>query len=508
VPGGSEAVVADSWDTPFPGVVLNLETRTDWDGLHQLYARGINNAPLTRCLQVAEQNGARRAVVETRYIDPDYRSEYTAFYARSFANFPDSAHRIHFFKSREVNSENLTTLPDDPGYLGYMVIRPLRITGAVGRTMLTPPPDLASRVRTAVEEVVHFFGQPLCVRAVPFMQQDGQFGRCAHIAVWVCHYTAYLRHEVTRRPVAYFSVSSNPSLGTGRTLPVDGLTVPEILVLLRLLEMHVKHYSVRKMIDNDRASTWLPRVRPTLEARIARINRRFMDSGLPYIVVAQEQFGRRLSLEKHSFVVCGYVRDNTSTHLVVNDDQRGPYISVDSVRAGRSKIGASDFNWEQLIVPLPEKLWMTGETAERMGSVMMIGAARLAARSIPAAQKVVDKHDAGRLRLCTYAIRNNAFKQSVRERFKGDPIIVEMYNLARLSRYVWVVEIIDNDLRNDGSSEYVVGEIVFDPTSGNSDPVPLVTRLPGVISIRVGEDETITVPTSDASVTSGGTHTW
>jgi hypothetical protein len=46
-------------------------------------------------------------VVETRYVDLDYRSEYSGFFSRTFANHPDSAHRLHFFRD-EIRSEDLT----------------------------------------------------------------------------------------------------------------------------------------------------------------------------------------------------------------------------------------------------------------------------------------------------------------------------------------------------------------------------------------------------------------
>ena len=110
------------------------------------------------------------AVVETRYLDADYRSEFSSLYSKTFAHHEDSTHRIHFFQS-ELDPDRLWDLPIAPGYLGFMNIRP-RVRGVVGRTMLMPPERIRQAVRTAVEETVMFFGQPLVVRAVPFMQQD------------------------------------------------------------------------------------------------------------------------------------------------------------------------------------------------------------------------------------------------------------------------------------------------------------------------------------------------
>lgn len=47
----------------------------------------------------------------------------------------------------------------------------------------------------------------------PFAQQDTQFGRCADIAAWICHYAAHLRGDVMRRPIRRRRPSSWPAPG-------------------------------------------------------------------------------------------------------------------------------------------------------------------------------------------------------------------------------------------------------------------------------------------------------
>ena len=190
------------WDEPDPADVISLRADEDWQMLHEYYVEP-DQLPLLgsgrtdaddaylRCLEVARESAARTVVIETRYIDADYRSEYSAYYSKAFADIDDSTHRLHFFTS-EIEEEQIWNLPDKPGYLGYVIVRPSP-SGMVGRSILRPPPELRAWVRTAIREPVSFFGQRLTVEGVPFMSQDTQLGRCAHAATWMCHYAVPAR---------------------------------------------------------------------------------------------------------------------------------------------------------------------------------------------------------------------------------------------------------------------------------------------------------------------------
>ncbi len=56
---------------------------------------------------MARSHDATTLVIETRYLDIDYRSE--AYYSRQFADVPDSAHRLHFF-SKQLDPQSLWQL--------------------------------------------------------------------------------------------------------------------------------------------------------------------------------------------------------------------------------------------------------------------------------------------------------------------------------------------------------------------------------------------------------------
>ena len=73
-----------------------------------------------------------RALLESGYIDEDYRDEYINFYAKTYRELPLRCERLHFFKGIEE-------------YLGYIVLRPI-IGRPVCRTMLRPPARLDAHV--------------------------------------------------------------------------------------------------------------------------------------------------------------------------------------------------------------------------------------------------------------------------------------------------------------------------------------------------------------------------
>lgn len=125
------------WNDPDPAEVHHPTTDAEWDAALFRYLGSLNDAPLMRCVEVARSHGAATLVIETRYLDIDYRSEFSAYYSRQFADVPDSAHRLHFF-SKQLESQSLWQLDTDHGYIGYVVVRPAA-TGLVSRALLKPP---------------------------------------------------------------------------------------------------------------------------------------------------------------------------------------------------------------------------------------------------------------------------------------------------------------------------------------------------------------------------------
>lgn len=477
------------WDEPDPAEVFHPTTDPEWEQAFARYYGSLNDLPLRRCVEVARSLGAETVVVETRYLDIDYRSEFSAYYSRQFADIPDSAHRIHFF-ARRLTSRSLWRLAGRSDYLGYVVVRPAS-TGLVSRALLPPPPDLEAAVRTSVTERINFFGQHLEVRGVPFAQQDAQLGACAQAAAWMCHFTAYLRGDTARRTKADFSLKADASLQPNRAMPSGGLTVVQLSDLFRTFELPAMYYLVGDLpspgLPWQPADPVPPPPQPgagpaapgTWDHRIIPVACRHLNSGNPVLVGTND----------HAFILCGYRRDHPQPgwiEFVRHDDQAGPYRVVNDVLndvdAATGKVYGP---WRTMHVPVPEKVWLAPEAAEKKGGRFLLAASQqiaVIAGPNPPFTPLQDLIAADRLALRTYAIRSNDFKSEIERR--GLPTLIRReYRLARLPRFVWVVEAIDRQLRQAGDP-CVLGEAVLDGTSSDHAPEEIALHVHGLMWLQ------------------------
>ncbi len=477
-------MVRDDWLSSDPFEIVELPDDAAWAELEQRWSGFAD--PLTRCLEVARLGGARCAVIEFGYIDRDYRSEFSAYFSKVFESFPDSTLRVHFFKT-ELSIPMVTDLPEEPGYIGYMIVRPSAM-GRVGRTFLAPPPDLAEAVQARVRDRVSFFGQDLWVVGVPFVQQDTQLGRCAHAAVWVCHYASYRRGETARRATGDLNALADASLSLGRPVPSKGLTVNQVSELFRILDLPPIYYDVNDLPDSE--TNWqLRQARPTRpglltvspenrhggkwDTRIFPTCCRYLNSGLPVLIGTQD----------HAFVLCGYRRvsdgaGGTKIVFIRHDDQRGPYLEVDNPL---DDVGYTV--WSAVVAPLPDKLWLTPEAAEAVGAEQLRGLAAVAVRAgVGESQVIEDLIARNALAIRTYAIESREYRSHIAGRGLA-PSLVTGYRLSRFSRYVWVVEAVDRE-RRDRGEPCVLGEAIFDGTSSEYSPISLVVHVPGAVRAR------------------------
>jgi hypothetical protein len=471
------------WNDPDPAEVFHPTTDAEWDTALGRYLGSRNDRPLRRCVEVARSLGAVTLVVETRYLDPDYRSEFSNYYSKQFADIPDSTHRLHFFSNR-LTKRSLWRAARTANYLGYVVVRPAS-TGLVSRAMIPPPPALELAVRTSVTETVSFFGQDLDVTGVPFAQQDAQLGACAQAAAWMCHFSASLRRDALRRPKADFTLKAPASLHPSRAIPSGGLTVLQLGELFRTLELPALHYEIGRLpspgLPWQPADPTPPSASPNQpgglwDSRIVAVACRHLNSGNPVLVGTRD----------HAFILCGYQRKNTPRpswiEFVRHDDQEGPYGIVRDVLGDVDPdTGKAYGPWQTMQVPMPEKVWLAPEVAERRGGVLLRALSNQVASAYPG-KPFLDLDEliaADRLRVHTYATRSSDFKSGLSERGLATNIR-RAYAFARLSRYIWVVEAIDKDLR-DAGLPCVIGEAVLDATSSDQDPQRLAVHVHGLM---------------------------
>lgn len=428
-----------------PARVIDLTQPGSLDFLTSYYA-DANPAVFREALGTAYLAGAKTAVIEFRYLDADYRDEHSRFYSTTFRRYPSAAHRIHLF------AESATAQLADPnepirfeplGYLGYIVARPVS-GGPVGRVMLRPPPHVEEAISCLSTDTVNLFGEELSVIGTPFIAQDAQLSRCAHAALWVVARHHHLRWGGPKLLPGAIVDAVPLEAGPGRTLPSQGLTLTQMSAASSRIGLPPMVYDIDRL--------------PAGES-LQRIVCRYLNSGLPVIVAGNG----------HAFVLIGYRRANEGgtderIEFIRHDDEVGPYQVVEDFQF-------DDYAyWKYLVVPLPAKLYVAGEEAEVLGKAWL---ERIFGRE---GQPLSD-----RVTFRTTAMLSNEYKAGLEDRgLSANPATV--LRRASMSRWIWVVEAVDRELRKAGMP-CVLGETIIDSTDHLRDRSPLAWRTPYSITV-------------------------
>jgi hypothetical protein len=448
------------------GWVIHPADDSDWNDLIEEYA-GDYPKPFKQVVATVRSGGCRTVVVENRYVDADYRSEYSAFWSLKFENQSPFARRLHFF-AESLTDEQLHSLPDNPGYLGYSVLRPVP-QGSVGRTVLAPPPELSQATLTRISDTISLFGNSLTVEGVPFCQQDGEYLRCAHAAAWMCHYSAYRNGIVGRHTTAKLVGLTPSMLSVQRALPSKGMTQNQLQAVFGGLGQPALFYGlsnlpqVRGVVDPepilDEDEEPLP---PGLwDTRMYSIICRYLNSGFPVLV----------SSEDHAFVLVGWFREGEEVHFVACDDQIGPYEII------KSPFDHYKAPWMSLMIPLPPKVFLSGESGENAGYITLLSLAR----RIPQLNALADDLDAGRLQLRSSLKLGSAYKDEIGSKTSSSEVLRTL-RLSRLPRWVWIVEAhMRGECEADKSC--VFAEAMYDSTSFDLSPRLISVSLPGVVAV-------------------------
>lgn len=397
---------------------------------------------------------ARGVLVEYRYIDADYRSEHSRFYSTTFRRYPSIAHRLHFFEKlldpKVIADTSESVDFSEYGYLGYTVIRPID-SSPVGRTMLRPSKALEGHISCTAEAEVNLFGAELTVEAAPFVAQDSQLSVCIHVSAWVCAYYHHLRFGAPRLLAA--DIAGFTPIDRDRLVPSAALSVTQLVHLLNEAGLPPVSYDLLDLPGDETP---------------ASLACRYLDSGLPVIVAAGG----------HSFVLVGYRwvegrNGRRRVQFIRQDDQAGPYQAMENT------ITFDDYApWRHLVIPLPEKVYMSGEGAEKLGRTKIEEALAEADQDDLLAEIRADDSPLG---YKTSVHLSNDFKTAMRAR-PAD--IAAAYHWMQLPRWVWVVELVRLDAwHNNGNS--VVAEAVVDATGHASDERVLAWRIAGGVGWTV-----------------------
>lgn len=382
---------------------------------------------LDRIFANALDAGATAVFVDSPYVDLDYRSDLSHFYGRSFRPPPSATERLIFTKDDEV--------------LGTSVIRPL--PQQVGRTLLPPPERERPYVTCIARMPVHAFGFRWTARGYPFTSQDGEYGVCAHAAIWSIARYHHLRFGTDRQSTSGIIEAAGLRERPDKTARSDGLYAQDVVRAFRGIGLPALQYDIASIPETFEGTE-------TADSVIQR----YLNSAIPVAVLTSG----------HMMVIIGYGQDSSGAFFyIVSDDNYGAYERVRLTETGSEA-------WGMLVIPQPGRMHVNGEAAETRAQQAFED--RLRAEEGPS--HLFARWMKGEISTRTYATPSAAYLEHLADR--GLPLNLRQHHIyAPKGNWIWITEFHDPD-SDDGS---VLGEIAIDATSLQLDPSPIFGNIDG-----------------------------
>ena len=479
----------------------------EWAALTRTFARRPNDL-LSSLFERFRAIGCVSILQETAYIDRDFSAAFADFYATLFKPLSKFCTRLHFFAaniSGAVASGDSRAIVNGLAgqvehYLGDIVLRPLAhapvSSSRVSATRLLDPVRQEVSIKSRFEN--HVLGAEFAVEAMPLAQQDTRTGACAQATMWMAG-----RHFHNRHSAPWFSVPDiteaalNPTdSGITRSLPAGSeyLTADNMVRALRAMGRHPVTYVPDATVNS--APAW-QNVQPK------EVIARYVDSGIP-VILGLQQAGTTIG---HAVLAVGSERTDTRdpatlpnrptaaealTHFLVNDDQRGVYCRLPINAASRTAEYpfCLETDIKFLLVPLPEKVFMTAETAELVARDILRTVAGhrhgLAAQGMPNAPWNEDQpfYEAilqDRAVARTYLTYGWRYKARMLRNQSSENLRAELLN-TQLPKYVWVTEfsLAEETQDLDPCKRTIRAHAVVDATGSRFWESVLIVDVPGI----------------------------
>ncbi len=450
-------------------------------------------------------------VLEEPYIDQDYSSDYSQFYARTFRTYERYCRRVHFFShditpllQRPLSTTRLRRLDEyaEQAYCGFCVIRPLS-TAPIGRTVLQARVangfDMEATVTCRADFEVHLLGTSLHVTGTSFLQQDTRVGACAQVAIWTGMRHMHARHNYNWVSVADITRFASPPS------QIEAVSLPNASDRL----------STDAMIRAIAAAGYQPLILPGPDMASAILP--YVESGIPVIL--------GLNIDGsvgHAVTVIGRVfakqKNPTNSAIdyvpayIVHDDQSGPYrklpvdkhasatYSLDDQTIKRHSVsGPVELNVRchavLAIALMSTRVFSTAARAEHNAwsqvndilNALPNARRALKQRGMPINEMLLDElqaaHSSGSIVLRTYLTSAAGYRRHLSRGSAGDDLKDALLDL-HLPHFTWITEISTIDSYNQPSPglRRIYGHTVLDATStaerGND---LLLLHLPGLL---------------------------
>jgi hypothetical protein len=506
----------------------------DWTALAEILG-GSSNRVVQSIIRHLITINVRSYLVETRYIDRDYSSDYRRFYAQTFRTYDRHCKRVHFFAddigailSHPDWSERRLALQATSrrAYCGFCVVRPL--PGApIGRTVLRAkgPTEagLDSVVTCRADVRANFLGAELDVTGTCFMQQDSRVGACAQVAIWTGARHMHERHKYNWLSVSDITRLAAPTTADEATsLPAGSDFLTSERMIRAINEMGFQPLCFEY---GDIAAAILP----------------YVESGLPVILGLREKdaLGHAVTVIGRVFARQANPTNKAADYIpafIAHDDQAGPYMLVP---ANKSAARGSNLDPNQLIqhnfhgtsvalnvkdhgvfavALMPVRAFSTAKAAEvtararidaalskmpQMRSVLKNKGLDVNDRLMT---ELVTAHQQNKIVLRTYLTSASGYRRHIAIGTACNELKDELIR-THLPHFTWVTEISTVGSYNQPSPgmRRLYGHSVLDATSTGKDTAGLlVLHLPGIIFLRdvnapsAREEETFKIIPNDS----------
>jgi len=407
---------------------------------------------VTKMLVDGISSAVKAVLIETDYIDKDYRSTYYNFYAKKGQRYRPDCMRLHFFDGTVTFDDKALKLScaDDrlmDHYFGYMVLRPTGIA-TIGRTVLSP--DIrsgASRYIITADHKVHLLGYKLTIKGFPSMDQHVDISVCAHAACWsvLRHYSE--RFNVYREFLTHDITMMAHEFNPGGLIPSKGLQM---------------EHAERVFQEAGTFPVHIARGNGAGDPSFYRQLSAYVESGFP-LFAAMHTLG-------HAVTVVGYEwRPAVNTgipgmryswdevqSLAVVDDNYLPYLSIPAKKGGPS-YSAEDI--DAFIVALPEKVFYPADAIDRLAPALFkLGSVV----GLPPEDQTIIRY---------FITTGSALRRFVRNKeSEFDPKLLTTIMTLPFAQFVWIVEFATE-------AQWAIGQVearaVIDATASLLEVMPL-----------------------------------
>lgn len=141
---------------------------------------------LLEILKCFSWRGTATAVLETEYVDKQYRDSYYVYFSQKYRDYERNCLRLAFFEEGVTQEDFIRSEAEDleKRFIGVVVLRPLQV-GMIGQTFLNPAKlKLKDCYMQEHQFRVDICGRKLTIAAFPFSSQDAESMTCAETAVY------------------------------------------------------------------------------------------------------------------------------------------------------------------------------------------------------------------------------------------------------------------------------------------------------------------------------------